>query len=269
MLSAPIHHHLNLVTQDVLNYASWSLTLVLLVVAVRLGRREQTPFYVLVVLASMLAAFAEPLYDVGMDLYFYSSPGMVTHFTAFGIPQPIWAHSGYALLYGAPALAITYRIRRGGLTRKALYVSAGVVFLMSCVFEMVGINGGAYTYWGAHELRVFDYPLVIGLLETAQVVCFSVGASLLRDRTRSAGGLLGLFVLFPCTFFGVNFGAGSPVIIALHLEHPSRVLVMLASLLSMGGAALLIRGASSFLPPASSDESQPAVDARQPNAAVS
>jgi hypothetical protein len=257
MLTAPIDHQLNLITQDVLNYASWTLTLALLAVAVRLGRQEKTPFYVLVVLASMVAAFAEPLYDIAMDLYFYSTPGMVTHFTAFDIPQPIWAHSGYALLYGAPALALTYRIRRGTLTRSGLVTSAGIVFLMSCVFEMVGINGGAYTYWGAHELRVFNYPLVIGVLETAQVICFAVGASLLRDRSKTTIGLLGLFVLFPCTFFGVNFGAGSPVIIALHLEDPSRVLVVLASLLSMGCAAVLIRGASSFLLAASEDALQP------------
>jgi hypothetical protein len=262
MLTPPIHHHLNLVTQDVLNYASWGLTLVLLVVAVRLGRKERTPFYVLVVLASMVAAFAEPLYDVAMDLYFYSTPGMVTHFTAFGIPQPIWAHSGYALLYGAPALAITYGIRRGTMTRNGLFKAAGVVLLMSCVFEMVGINGSAYTYWGAHELRVFHYPLVIGVLETAQVICFSVAASMLRDRSSTALGLLGLFVLFPCTFFGVNFGAGSPVIIALHLEHPSRVLVTLASLLSMAFAVLIVRGASTL----SQDGTRP--EASTPNTRV-
>ncbi|MFV9452312.1 hypothetical protein ACNJ7E_02405 [Rhodococcus sp. NM-2] len=29
-------------------------------------------------------------------------------------------------------------------------------------------------------------------------------------------GLSGTFVLFPCTFFGVNFGAGWPMIVALH-----------------------------------------------------
>jgi hypothetical protein len=248
MLAAPIHHHLNLVTQDVLNYASWSLTVVLLAVTVRLGLKERTPFYALVVLAAMVAAFAEPLYDAGMQLYFYSTHGLVTHFTAFGVPQPIWTHSGYALLYGAPAVAITYRIRHGGLTRNGLLASAGLVLLMSCVFEMVGINGSAYTYWGAYELRLFNYPLVIGVLEAAQVICFAVGASLLRDRSSSAVGLLGLFVLFPCTFFGVNFGAGSPVIVALHLEHPSRVLVTLGSLLSMTFAVLLVRGAASLLP---------------------
>jgi hypothetical protein len=248
MTTAPVDHPLDLLTQDILTYGSWGLTLVLLGVAVHLGRKERTPFYVLVVLASMVAAFAEPLYDTAMQLYFYSGDKMYTHFTAFDVPQPIWTHSGYAVLYAAPALAIAYKIRQRTLTANGLLAWAGVELTMSCVFEMVGINGGAYTYWGAHEFRIFDYPLVIGVLEAAQVICFAVGASILRERSSCHLSLLGLFVLFPFTFFGANFGAGSAVIIALHLEDPSRLLVGLASLLSMGFAVVLIRAAGSLLP---------------------
>ena len=250
MTTPPVDHSLDLLTQDILTYGSWGLTLVLLGVAVHLGRKERTPFHVLVVLAAMLAAFAEPLYDTAMQLYFYSGPHMQTHFTAFGIPQPIWTHSGYAVLYAAPALVIAHKVRQRTLTRNGLFAWAGVELLMSCVFEMVGINGVAYTYWGAHEFRIFDYPLVIGVLEAAQVACFAVGASMLRDRSISRLSLLGLFVLFPVTFFGANFGAGSATIIALHLEDPSRVLVGLASLLSMGFAAVMVRAAGSLLPAA-------------------
>ncbi|WP_131772073.1 hypothetical protein [Candidatus Protofrankia datiscae] len=193
-------------------------------------------------------------------LYFYSTEGMYTHFTAFGIPQPIWTHSGYAVLYAAPALTIARRIRLGTLTRNGLFAWAGVELLMSCTFEMIGINGGAYTYWGPHELRVFDYPLVIGVLEAAQVMLFAVLAALLRERARNPVGLLGLFVVFPCTFFMANFGAGAPVIIALHLEDTSRLLVVLASLLSIAFAAAAVRGASLFLPPAAGHRETAPVD---------
>jgi len=89
--------------QDVLTFGSWGITFILLAVAVQLGRRERTPFYVLVVLAAMVAAFAEPLYDEAFMLYFYSTHGMQTFFTAFNVPQPIWTHSGYAVLYALPA----------------------------------------------------------------------------------------------------------------------------------------------------------------------
>ena len=59
------------------------MTAVLLVVAILMGRRERTPFYALIVIAAMVGAFAEPLYDIAMMLYFYSTKGMITHFTAF------------------------------------------------------------------------------------------------------------------------------------------------------------------------------------------
>jgi hypothetical protein len=100
-----VHHHLDLTGQNILTIGSWVLTVVLLGVAVNLGRKEaKTPFYVLMVLAAMVAAFAEPLYDVAFSLYFYSTHGMQRTITAFGIPQPIWAYSGYAVLYAAPAI---------------------------------------------------------------------------------------------------------------------------------------------------------------------
>jgi hypothetical protein len=244
-----VHHHLNLAGQNVLTYGSWILTVALLVVAVLLGRKERgTPFYVLLVLSSMVAAFAEPLYDVGFALYFYSTHGMQTTFTAFGIPQPIWAYSGYAVLYAAPAIYINRKIQQGQLTRGGLLPVAGVIFGMSCAFEMIGINVGTYTYWGPHVLRIFKYPLVIGALETAQVVCFAVAAAELRRRSRSALDLLALFVVFPCTFFLANFGAGAAVIIGIHVKDTSTLLVTLTTLLSIGCAAVLIRLASSFLP---------------------
>ncbi len=56
---------------------------------------------------------------------------MQTFYTAFGVPQPVWTHSGYAVLYALPAVLITYRIRRGLLKPRALYAWAGIKFGMS------------------------------------------------------------------------------------------------------------------------------------------
>jgi hypothetical protein len=198
----PVDHELNLTMQAILTYVSWGLTAVILVLAIWLGMRERTPFYALMVFAAGVGAFAEPLYDVGMMLYFYSTEGMWTHFTAFDIPQPIWTHSGYVVLYAAPAIYITHQIARGTMTRTKLFVWAGITLLESAAFEIVGINGGLYTYWGPHVFRILEYPLVIGVLEAAQVICFAVAASQLRARCTGQWQVLGLFVLFPCTFYG-------------------------------------------------------------------
>ena len=251
MVATPLdvtHHHLNLTGQNVLTYVSWALTLVLVGVAVELGRRERTPFYLFVVLAAMVGAFAEALYDTAFSLYFYSTHGMQTFYTAFHVPQPVWTHSGYAVLYALPALVITYKIRHGAMTSRALYAWAGVEFLMSCVFEMTGINIGTYTYWGAHVFRVFNYPLVIGVLEAAQTICFAVAAAYLRERSTGRWQLTGLFALFPATFFGANFGAGSAVIIAIHLDHANRLAVYLGTIVSIIFAITLVRFAAALVP---------------------
>ncbi len=234
--------------QAILTDVSWALTVVLLVIAFWMGMRERTPFYALLVLGALLGAFAEPLYDVAMMLYFYSTPGMWTHFTAFDIPQPIWTHSGYVVLYAAPAVYITRLIARDAMTRPTLLVWAGITLLESAAFEMIGINGGLYTYWGPHVFRILQYPLVIGVLETAQVICFAVAASVLRDRHTSRWQLLGLFVLFPCTFFMANFGAGWPTIIAVHLKHTSTPVVIAGTVVSICFAVVLVRAAASLLP---------------------
>jgi hypothetical protein len=254
-LAAPItrpdsvtNHHLNHAGQDVLTFVSWALTVVLLIATIHMGKKERTPFYVLIVLAAMVGAFAEALYDAALSLYFYSNHGMQTFYTAFGVPQPIWTHSGYAVLYAAPAVFIAQKIRQGRFRAQTLYAWAGVELLMSCVFEITGINIGTYTYWGPHVLRIFHYPLVIGVLEAAQVVCFAVAACQLRRLASSPWALLGLFVVFPCTFFLANFGAGSAVIIGIHLQHTTRLAVYLTTLVSILFAVVLVRFAAAAIP---------------------
>jgi hypothetical protein len=266
MVTAPLgvtQHLLNLTGQNILTWVSWTLTVVLLGVTIQMGRRERTPFYVLIVMASMVGAFAEALYDQAFSLYFYSTHGMQTFYTAFDVPQPVWTHSGYAILYALPAVLITYRIRNGGLSPNALWAWAGVEFLLSCVFEMTGINIGTYTYWGPHVFRVFHYPLIIGALEAAQTICFAVAAAQLRQRTTGAWGLLGLFVVFPATFFGANFGAGSAVIVAIHTAHLSTVAVHLCTVLSLVFAITLVRFAAALIPPPDVSDAGPGAPAKR------
>jgi hypothetical protein len=244
----PVDHELNLTMQAILADVSWGLSAVLLLIAIWMGVRERTPFYALMVLAAGVGAFAEPLYDVVMMLYFYSTPGMWTHFTAFDIPQPIWTHSGYVVLYAVPAIYIAHQIAHGTMTRHKLFILAGITLLESAVFEIVGINGGLYSYWGPHVFRIFQYPLVIGVLEAAQVICFAVAASQLRARSTGQWQLSGMFVLFPCTFFGANFGLGWPTIIAMHLKHTSTPLIAVATVVSIGLAVVMVRMSAAFVP---------------------
>jgi hypothetical protein len=249
MLTAPYDHPTNPVMQDVMNYSSYGLTLVLLVATIRMGRTERTPFYTLLLLAVFLGAFAEPIYDVGMMLLFYV-PGIVSHFTAFNIPQPLWTHSGYAVLYAFPAIMICNQIYKGTLTYPRLFAFAGLELVLSCVFEILGINFGTYAYWGPHVFRVINYPIVIGILEAAQTICFSVAAANLRHRARGSLTLLGLFVLFPLTMIGVNLGVGAGTVVTIHMADTTPTIVAIGTLISIFFALVAIYGAAAAIPPA-------------------
>ena len=76
MTTTPIvvtQHHLNLTGQNVLTFVSWALTIILLAVTIEMGRRERSPFYVLIVLAAMAGAFAEALYDVAFIIAIHAA----------------------------------------------------------------------------------------------------------------------------------------------------------------------------------------------------
>lgn len=84
-------HPLDTEWQNVFTYGSWAIVLVMLVVAVRMGLQHRTPFFGLAMAGAGIGAFAEPMYDVAFDLWFYDAkadgtPGaMHSHFTAFEV----------------------------------------------------------------------------------------------------------------------------------------------------------------------------------------
>jgi hypothetical protein len=253
MAAAPqnvMDHSLNLTGQNILTIASWVITVGVIVLAYRMGRKERTTIYLVMVLASMVGAFGEPLYDVMFSLWFYAGPHFQTTFTAFGIPQPNWAHSGYAILYALPAMFIVQKIWNGTMTRNMLWIFAGIEFVESCAFEITGINIGTYTYWGPHAFRIFSYPIVIGVLEAAQVMAFAVAAANVRHRMTSQWHSLALVGIFPVTMLGVNFGAGFPEILSIHANDPKVWAVRVCTIVSVGLAAGVVRMAIAMIPPA-------------------
>lgn len=248
-------HELDLVWQQIFSWASWAIVLAMLIVAWRMCRRQGTPFYLLACLAAGVAAFAEPLYDVAFDLWFYDAHdgrggAAWSHFTAFGVVQPNWTHSGYIILYSTACLYAGRAIYEGRLSRQGLFLVWLAEITASCVFEVIGTGTDVYTYYGPYELRIWNYPLVIGVLEGTQVVFFTVLAVNIWKRVSTGWGLTALFAAFPITMFGANFGVGAPLIIALHLDDPSfsSGIVWAATFLTMALCVVAVNGASKFLP---------------------
>ena len=280
MSDAVMQHPLNLLWQNIFMWASWLIVLMMLVIAVLMGLRQRTPFYVIAILAAGVAAFAEPLYDVAFDLWFYDAhadgtPGAAfSHFSAFGVVQPIWTHSGYVILYAAASLYAGRLIYAGRLSRRGLFLVWGAEISMSIAFEVIGTGTDVYTYYGPYVGRIVNYPVVIGVLEGTQTLLFTVVAVLLWRKVSTAWGLLSLFVVFPMTFFGANFGLGAPVIIALHLDGGLSTdgLVAAATVLSIALCTFVVYGLSRLLPDAPPRDALAAdpvaVDAREASPAI-
>jgi hypothetical protein len=250
-----LNSELNLTWQGIFTWASWAIALAMIALSIVMWRKQRTPFYVITLLAVGVGAFAEPLYDVAFDLWFYDvhdgrAGAMWSTFTAFDVIQPNWAHSGYIILYGAMAIYAGKRMYEGTLSHRTVWLIWGAEILTSVVFEVVATSNDVYAYFGPYELRVVEYPLVIGVLEGTQTLLFTVLAVNIWRFSKSNLGLLSLFVAFPMTFFGVNFGVGAPLIIALHLSPGefSSELVWAATLLVMAFCALAVKGATNFLP---------------------
>ena len=248
---------LNLFWQDVFTFLSWAIAIAMLGVAIWMGRKQKTLFYVIAILAVGVGAYIEPLYDVAFDLWFFDvhngeAGAMYSHFTAFGIVQPIWTHSGYIIFYASACLYAGRAIYEVRLRAPTLFLVWLAEIAASCLFEAVGTGVGVYSYYGPYVLRIWNYPLVIGVLEGTQVVLFTILAVHLWRKVQSGYGLLGLFILFPITMMGANTGIGTPIIIALHLDDPafSETYVWIATIATIALCAVAVLGASKFLPEA-------------------
>lgn len=118
--------------------------------------------------------------------------------------------------------------------------------------DLASGNAAFTGYYGAHALRLFNYPMVVGVLETAQVISFCMAATLLRRHVGERWGLLSQFVLFPMTFYGINFGLGAPVLVAINMPQVNPTLVLIGSVFSIVTALGVVIGWSRLLPVAQS-----------------
>jgi hypothetical protein len=253
-----LSHPLNLTWQAAFTWLSWAIVLVMIAIAIRLGRRHKTSFFLYAIVAAAIGAFAEPIYDVAFDLWFYDAnlsgaPGSAwSHFSAFRIVQPNWTHSGYVILYAAAPLYAGKLLYDGRLSRLGLSGVWVLEIVSSCVFEVIGTGTDVYTYYGPYVLRIGNYPLVIGVLEGTQTLLFTVLAVQLWRRVGDGWELASLIAAFPVTMFGVNIGVGAPIVVALHLDAPyfSSSVVWVATFVTIGLCALAVQGAATFMPKA-------------------
>lgn len=247
MLTAPIDTRVSAPMQLIVVIASYVIWASLLTYGLFLRKKENTWFYVIIAFAVGVGGIFEPIYDNALMLYFYG-PGQWTAFTSMGVPQPVWVYSGYATLYGTVSVFLNRQIT-SGISRRCFFQYAAIELASSCLFEIIVINGGVYEYWGPHVLRIFKYPIIIGILETVQVIFYSVAVANLRARSdRVVYHLIGALLIFPITFMAANIGVGAPLIISLHSSIQSEALVTLGTMASILGSVIAIMALPTMIP---------------------
>jgi hypothetical protein len=240
----PYDHHLNLAMQTVATFLLWAATLGTLGWAVAIARRERTVLPVVLVLSVAVGSILEPIYDILYHLLWYTG-GTVngdltghqwTLFTAFGLPQPVWAMPAYVMVFGLPAL-IMYRKLAAGTTMAGIFKMAGILVVTTAVFETTANNIDLYGYYGQAPMRLLKYPLWIAVMEAAQITGFAVLCAVLSRRKTRETHALALFALFPANFGFEVLGAGFPTLIVMNMAHPNVPLLWLSSVVSIAFAA--------------------------------
>lgn len=210
---------------------------IIAVAAVRLARRWSTWLPVVMVLATIWAAFFERTFNITANLWYYQ-PGQVTLYRAFGGGLPIWVFFSYGAFYGGLGLLVWWLVDRGATRRRVAQI-AGYLWLAAAITEIVNIHFGTYTYIGKQPFRLFQFPLWIPLTNVAICLAIGVGAARLRPLLTGSRIWAAMF-LCPAAIVSGLAATSFPMINALHVDHPHMWLSYLAALASMGLAGTMI-----------------------------
>jgi hypothetical protein len=232
---------LNEVMQTVATVILWGGTVLLLGYAVKIARAERSYLPVVLVLAVASGSIIEPIYDITYHLHWLGADGsgngpQWTLFTSFGLPQPVWVMPAYVLVFALPAILL-YRSFAAGVTIRKIFGFAALTATTTAMFEIVAINVDLYTYYGEAPVRVFDYPIWIAFMESAQITGFAVLCAVVKMRATKPQHCLVLFLVFPANFAFETIGAGFPVLIAQNVPDPSTALMTAMVPVSIGLAA--------------------------------
>jgi hypothetical protein len=208
----PVEVPVNLTGQWILTVGVICGLGVVLVAAVRLGRRLGSWAPVTMVAGSLLAGFIEPIYCITMHLWYYR-PGQWTMITALGNSQPVWSWLSYGAFYG-------------------------VLLLVGALTEIVCIKLGTYEYYGPHPFRVASFPLWIAVANA------SVGlvAGIIADRLRPllpGPQVIAYLALVPGCMTMIQFGTGFLTLDAINTPNPPMWLLYGLAVVSMALAGAL------------------------------
>jgi hypothetical protein len=189
-------------------------------------RRSGSPTGVLVLLGGMLACIQEPMVDTLGNMYI--PPSHYTLFTTYGREMPWFAPFGYGLYFGIPMFLYIRAAQRGAGQAYFQKLFAGS-FALELAFELIAVNGGFYTYYGAQPFRFFELPVHWMTLNMA--AAWVAGAAVCKALPHLAGWRMAAVPLITlCCVTCSYYAQGWPIFSALHASTSSPALIAAASL---------------------------------------
>jgi len=233
----------------------------IVVAAVRLGRRWSTAVPALVVLGTLFAGFYEPMENVAAHMWYYR-PGQVTFFDAFDRSLPVWVFFSYAAFYGGFGL-IAWWLTEKGAPRAQLARFVLGMWAFAIVTEIVGTQLNTYQYYGRAPFRVAGFPIWVSLSNAA--ICTTIGVATARLRRVLVGRQqLALLCLGPFAITMGLVGTGFPMLTALNTVDPPTWLLYGAAVVSMAMAGVMAWGATQLVPVAGLEPATAAAPVARP-----
>jgi hypothetical protein len=228
VLNTPIN-----ATAQVTATAFWITMCAVVVVMLILDYRKHRSWVpTFMILGCGLGLSIEPFWDHSFQVIHFV-PGQWHTWTAFGIPQPLWIAACYLSGFAAYPLVLYRKVMRGDSAASFIPWVASTLIAYELV-EIVMTGVGLYQYWGAHPLRIWNFPAYVSFGNWAGIIVTAVGAAAIDTYVRSPRArAIGAMLMFPLCFIGVTFATQLPMLIVLNSQPTITALSYAAAIAAM------------------------------------
>jgi hypothetical protein len=192
---------------------------VFLIGSVVLWRRSGSPVSVLVVIGALICSLNEPIVDV-LGHCWFPKDGTIL-FTYLDRPIPVWVTLAYGCYFGG-LITLTLLILERGASRRSMWATIGLLWVMNCILEFPLLAKGLYVYYGG------DQPVQVGGFPLMWLVINCMGALLAaavlhRFRAFFTGPRQALVLLVPFTAYFVSHVVEFPYFAVLNTDASAAV----------------------------------------------
>jgi hypothetical protein len=201
-----------------------TLTVALVLFAMVIGgaiawRRTRSNLYPFLLIGAVLACIDEPIMDMLAPAW-HARYGQWIAFQTFGRPIPVWVVLAYPILFwGFPC--IVYALLQRGVTRRQVWIGAGIAAIGDLVFEIPILHGGLYVYYGYQPFKIGGFPIPWMFINGLCVL--SMAAVLVASPDLCKGRRAVLLVALPIASQLATAAIGLPLYSVLNTDAPHYV----------------------------------------------